>query len=89
MSSPSTFLLCLVIAAVYFDSSHSTADDFVYHEYIIIGGGPAGIQMGYLMEQFDAHSTHDYLIVERSYVSGSWFQKYPRPLNSFPAPGHS
>ena len=70
-------LFHLQTAAVVLAYSIS-ADDVIYHEHIIIGGGPAGLQMGYLMEHFDSETDHDYLIIERSNVSGSWFRKYPR-----------
>ncbi len=45
-----------------------------YHEYIILGAGPAGLQMGYFMEQ----AGHDYLILERNDGAGSFFEHYPR-----------
>lgn len=45
-----------------------------YHEYIIIGAGPAGLQMGYFMEK----AGHDYLILERNDSAASFFQQYPR-----------
>ncbi len=45
-----------------------------YHEYIIVGAGPAGVQMGYFMEK----AGRDYLILERNAVAGSFFQQYPR-----------
>ena len=37
-----------------------------YHEYCIIGAGPGGLQMGYFFER----AGHDYVIFERSNVSG-------------------
>lgn len=43
-------------------------------EYIIVGAGPAGLQMGYFLEE----SGRDYIIVERNNESGSFFRKYPR-----------
>jgi len=45
-----------------------------YHEYIIVGAGPAGCQMGYFMEQ----AGQDYLILEANGCAGSFFQKLPR-----------
>ena len=45
-----------------------------YHEYIIVGAGPAGCQMGYLMEQ----ANQDYLILEANDCAGSFYQQYPR-----------
>ncbi|XP_060079934.1 FAD-dependent oxidoreductase domain-containing protein 2-like [Ylistrum balloti] len=43
-------------------------------EFCIIGAGPAGLQLGYFFER----SRMDYLIYERSNISGSFFVKYPR-----------
>ncbi|MEY4194607.1 MAG: hypothetical protein RLZZ226_975 [Pseudomonadota bacterium] len=45
-----------------------------YHEYIILGAGPAGVQMGYFMEK----AGRDYLILERNAIAGSFFEQYPR-----------
>lgn len=45
-----------------------------YHKYIILGAGPAGLQMGYFMEQ----SGHDYLIIEANGFAGSFFSHFPR-----------
>ncbi|XP_070579886.1 FAD-dependent oxidoreductase domain-containing protein 2-like [Ptychodera flava] len=43
-------------------------------EYIVIGAGPAGIQMAYFMER----AGKDYMVLERSDSAGAFFQKYPR-----------
>ncbi|XP_033739735.1 FAD-dependent oxidoreductase domain-containing protein 2-like [Pecten maximus] len=43
-------------------------------EFCIIGAGPAGIQLGFFFEK----SGMDYIIYERSNISGSFFVKYPR-----------
>jgi cation diffusion facilitator CzcD-associated flavoprotein CzcO len=45
-----------------------------YHDYIILGAGPAGLQMGYFMEQ----AGHDYLIIEGNGCAASFFTHYPR-----------
>lgn len=45
-----------------------------YHEYIILGAGPAGLQMGYFMAQ----AGNDYLILESHDSAASFFQHYPR-----------
>lgn len=45
-----------------------------YHEYIIVGAGPAGLQMGYFLEQ----DKHDYLILEAASVPASFFHQFPR-----------
>lgn len=43
-------------------------------QYLIIGAGPAGLQMAYLMDQ----GGHDYLIVEANHTAGSFFAAQPR-----------
>ncbi|KAK3089494.1 hypothetical protein FSP39_004045 [Pinctada imbricata] len=45
-----------------------------YHEYCIIGAGPAGLQMGYYLQR----DKRDYVIYEQSDKAGSFFKKYPR-----------
>lgn len=44
------------------------------YEFIIIGAGPAGLQMGYFLKQ----SQRSYVILERSESPGAFFKKYPR-----------
>lgn len=43
-------------------------------DYLIIGAGPAGIQLGYYFEK----NNLDYAILERNDCSGSFFKTYPR-----------
>jgi thioredoxin reductase len=52
-----------------------------YHDYIIIGAGPGGVQMGYFMEQ----AGRDYLILEGGHAAAMFFSHKPRHrrLNSF------
>jgi thioredoxin reductase len=45
-----------------------------HHEYIILGAGPAGLQMSYLMEQ----AGRDYLVLERNDHAASFYSHYPR-----------
>ncbi|KAK3596169.1 hypothetical protein CHS0354_020627 [Potamilus streckersoni] len=45
-----------------------------YHDYCIIGAGPSGLQMGYFFKK----SGRDYIIFEKSNVSGDFFTLYPR-----------
>ena len=45
-----------------------------YHDTIIIGAGPAGLQMGYFLQQ----AGRDYLILEAEDQAGSFFAKQPR-----------
>lgn len=43
-------------------------------DYIIIGAGPAGLQLGYFFEK----SGQDYLILEAGETAGTSFKQYPR-----------
>jgi thioredoxin reductase len=45
-----------------------------YHEYIIIGAGPAGLQLGYFLQK----AGRDYLILEANETAGSFFAAQPR-----------
>lgn len=45
-----------------------------YHEYIIVGGGPAGVQCAYYLEK----AGRDYLILERGDKPGYFFERFPR-----------
>lgn len=45
-----------------------------HHETLILGAGPAGLQLGYYLEQ----AGRDYLILERSEGPGRFFTKFPR-----------
>ncbi|MGH1487012.1 MAG: NAD(P)-binding domain-containing protein [Cellvibrionaceae bacterium] len=46
----------------------------IYKDYIIIGAGPAGVQLGYYLEK----SGQDYIIFERGESSGETFKFFPR-----------
>ncbi|KAL5017960.1 hypothetical protein ScPMuIL_003682 [Solemya velum] len=46
----------------------------VYHDYCVIGAGPSGLQLGYFLQQ----RNRDYIIFEKSNVSGNFFVLYPR-----------
>lgn len=43
-------------------------------DYLIIGAGPAGLQLGYFLEK----AQRNYLILEGGSNAGTFFQKYPR-----------
>ncbi|MDJ0774170.1 MAG: NAD(P)-binding domain-containing protein [Mastigocoleus sp. MO_167.B18] len=43
-------------------------------EYLIVGAGPAGLQLGYFLEK----SNRNYLILEAGDCPGTFFKKYPR-----------
>lgn len=44
------------------------------HRYLIIGAGPAGLQLGYLLSRAGA----DYVVLEREPSPGGFFRRYPR-----------
>ncbi|MBA9002475.1 NAD(P)-binding domain-containing protein [Thermomonospora cellulosilytica] len=44
------------------------------HQYLIIGAGPAGLQLSYFLQQAGA----DYLTLEREDRPGGFFERYPR-----------
>ena len=45
-----------------------------HKDYIIVGAGPAGLQLGYFFQKYNL----DFLIVEKNNVAGSYFKDYPR-----------
>ena len=45
-----------------------------YFEYVVIGAGPAGLQIGYYLE----NTKKNYIIIERNQVPGSFYGRYPR-----------
>jgi thioredoxin reductase len=45
-----------------------------YHEYLVLGAGPAGVQAGYFMQK----NKLDYLILERNADACSFFETFPR-----------
>ncbi|MCG8425254.1 MAG: NAD(P)-binding domain-containing protein [Proteobacteria bacterium] len=46
----------------------------IWRDYLVIGAGPAGLQLGYFFEKSDS----DYLILEAADEVGSFFRLYPR-----------
>ncbi len=44
------------------------------HDYLVLGAGPAGLQLGYFFEK----NNRDYLILERGKTPGNFFLEYPR-----------
>ncbi|WP_188190217.1 NAD(P)-binding domain-containing protein [Nonomuraea sp. SYSU D8015] len=44
------------------------------HDYVIIGAGPAGLQLAALLER----SGHDYVVLERGAGPGTFFTRFPR-----------
>lgn len=45
-----------------------------HYEYLIIGAGPSGLQMGYFLEK----SGRSYMILEAGDSAGTFFKKFPR-----------
>lgn len=43
-------------------------------DYVVIGAGPAGLQLGYFLQQ----AGHDYLIVEAGQTAGTFYRAFPR-----------
>ncbi len=43
-------------------------------KYIILGAGPAGLQLGYFLER----GGHEYLILERGAGAGTFYERFPR-----------
>lgn len=44
------------------------------HDYIVLGGGPAGLQLGYFLQR----SGRDYVILEGAEHPGAFFERFPR-----------
>jgi thioredoxin reductase len=44
------------------------------YDYLVIGAGPAGLQLGYFLEKYG----HNYLILERHIAPAAFFRNYPR-----------
>lgn len=48
--------------------------DSLYHEYVILGAGPGGVQLGYYFEIENV----DYIVLEKADIAGSFYQTFPR-----------
>ncbi|MEU0517484.1 NAD(P)-binding domain-containing protein [Streptosporangium sp. NPDC006007] len=44
------------------------------HRYVVVGAGPAGLQIGHFLQERGA----DYLILERNHTVGGFFTRFPR-----------
>ena len=42
-------------------------------EYLIIGAGPAGLQLGYLLDR----ANRDYIILDANETVGSFYRQFP------------
>ena len=47
-------------------TSQAVTEDIIYHDYVIVGAGPSGLQMGYFLKS----ANRDYAILERANISG-------------------
>ncbi len=45
-----------------------------HYEYVVVGAGPAGVQMGYFLER----AGRDYIVLDGASAPGSFFATYPR-----------
>ncbi|XP_051899102.1 FAD-dependent oxidoreductase domain-containing protein 2 [Pristis pectinata] len=75
---PALWVSCtlgILVAGVAFVSlCGAVPSNYLHLEYCVIGAGPSGLQIGYFLQQ----SQRQYLIFERSNISGSFFVRYPR-----------
>ena len=49
----------------------------IVYDYIILGAGPEGLQLGYFLE----NQGRNYLILEEGDTPGSFFKRFPRHGN--------
>lgn len=56
------------------EHQHGPQDTSGYHRYLIVGAGPAGLQLSYYLQQAGS----DYLTVERTDAPGEFFRRFPR-----------
>jgi thioredoxin reductase len=45
-----------------------------HHEYVVLGAGPAGLQVSYFLRR----GGHDVVVLERGEAPGTFFQRFPR-----------
>lgn len=55
-------------------SGSGSGDAAEQHQYCVIGAGPAGLQLGFFLQQ----AGRDYVIIEREASAGSFYKTYPR-----------
>lgn len=71
-------ILVILIIIVYLCNKKENYNNYnnyniIDKDYIIIGGGPAGLQTGYFLKKYKKN----YLILEKSNNVGNFFKKYP------------
>ncbi|WAQ97570.1 FXRD2-like protein [Mya arenaria] len=72
MKEPSACVMFFLALTVILGRSYGVQGG--YQDYCVIGAGPSGLQMGYFL----ASAGRDYIIFERSNVSGNFYVNYPR-----------
>ncbi len=68
---------CVAVAVLGVVVRPVSSSEAEQHDYCIIGGGLAGVQLGYFFEQ----AGRDYVILERGAAAGSFFRQFPRHRN--------
>ena len=78
--------LAFALAYAYFVLPSATEAKMAteYHKYCVVGAGPAGVQLGHLLNNPTVGNPRDYVILEKHHSAAAFFQKYPihRQLNS-------
>ncbi|XP_058046223.1 FAD-dependent oxidoreductase domain-containing protein 2 isoform X3 [Ahaetulla prasina] len=71
-----SFLKCVqeLLPIIALSVASSWSNDFLYHDYCIIGAGPSGLQMAYFLQ----HAGRNYVVFERRNTPGHFFTLYPR-----------
>ncbi|GAB3136974.1 NAD(P)-binding domain-containing protein [Micromonospora sonneratiae] len=59
------------MSATHTDPKAHTAE---HHRYVIVGAGPAGLQLSYFLQQAGS----DYVTLERAAAPGEFFRRFPR-----------
>lgn len=49
-------------------------NQFTQHKYVILGGGPGGLQLAYYLEQ----ANQDYIVLDSADIAGNTFAHFPR-----------
>lgn len=65
--------LCTLLCALLATSGLSQAASS-HHEVVIVGAGPAGLQLAYFLSR----AKRDYVVLDRAPAPGSFFRRYPR-----------
>jgi flavin-dependent dehydrogenase len=63
-----------VVPSAITTNSRGIAVDHPLHDYIVLGSGPAGLQLGYYLES----ARRNYLVLEAGQGPGTFFRTFPR-----------